>query len=90
MAAAASEPAPPQLWENRPRDLLSAVLTQDLAKAGDQYLQHWGDKCFMARGEAAAAARAAASSSRVQRAAAVAAESKEDADLDVAGKRVWV
>ncbi|PRW59638.1 hypothetical protein C2E21_1506 [Chlorella sorokiniana] len=85
---AASESAPPpELCHNRPRDLLSAVLTQDLEKAGDQYLQHWGDKCFMARGEAAAAARAAASSSRVQRAAAVAAESKEDADLDVAALR---
>lgn len=85
-AAATSESAPPpELWQNRPRDLLSAALTQDLTKAGEQYLQHWGDKCFMARGEAAAAARAAASSSRVQRAAAAAAESKEDADLDVAG-----
>lgn len=86
-AAAASDSAPlPELWQDRPSDLLSAALTQDLTKCGEQYLQAWGDKCFMARGEAAAAAAAkAGSSSRVQRLAAVAAESKDDADLDQAG-----
>lgn len=82
--ADAADAADLVLEQSVPRDLLAAQLTQDLGGNCDKYLTAWSEKCYAARDGRGVGAPAAAGGSR--RAAAVAAYSKEDLDLDEDGE----
>ena len=72
------------LEQARPRDLLDRRLTEELSNMGEKYLQAWGEKCHVMRQEATAGAGG-------RRGAGASLYSKEDADLDSAGKPIgWM